>query len=82
MKINDSYEILLKTKVENIDIITKLMEAFDNLANVRSNKINKGIVKVLTTISYLEDVKSIINKMIDYGIDLEIITIRQWEGEI
>lgn len=82
MKINDSYEILLKTKVENIDIITKLMEAFDNLANVRSNRINRGIVKVLTTSYYLEDVKSIINKMIDYGIDLEIITVRQWEGEI
>lgn len=79
----NDYEFILKVGKANIDIINKIMEAYEGLGNVRTLDNTKGIIKILTLSRYESDIESVLNKIEDcFKINIEILSKGVWQGEI
>lgn len=75
-----SWEYIVKTKKENIDIINKITEAYEGLAIIRTLNANEGMIKILSLSCNLIYVDRMIDKLKRYGIELEILDKREWLG--
>lgn len=79
----NDYEFILKVGKANIDIINKIVEAYEGLGNVRTLDNTKGIIKILTLSKYEIDIETVLNKIKDcFKIDIEILSKGVWKGEI
>lgn len=77
-----SYEILVKTNRKDIDIINKIIEAFEGIATVRISSKEDEILRIITTYDYILDIKKILKLIEEYGVNLKIIEEKEWEGRL
>lgn len=77
------YEYILRVGRENIDIVNKITEAYEGIGNVRTMDNVDGIVKILTNLHFLNDIDEMLEKIYRvYGIKIDIIDKREWQGVI
>lgn len=77
------YEYILKVGRENIDLLNKITEAYEGIGNVRTLDNKEGIIKILTISYFLSDVEQMIKKIEKvFGITIEIISKKEWQGVI
>lgn len=77
------YEYILKVGRENIDLLNKITEAYEGIGNVRTLDNKEGIIKILTISYFLYDVEQMIKKIEKvFGIKIEIISKKEWQGVI
>lgn len=77
------YEYIIKVEKKDIDIMNKVIEAYEGIGNIRTISAEKGIVKILTNKYFLSDIDEALNKIKRiFKIDFEIISDNNWKGEV
>lgn len=74
-----SYEYILEVGRNNIDFVNKIIEAHEGIGVLKTIDRQKGIVSIITTDSYILDVKKLIENLINYGIEIKYIQ-GIWKG--
>ena len=77
-----SYEFIVKSRKEDIDFINKVIEAYEGLGVVRTTNAKEGMLTIISTDSFKDDLRDII---IDLGKNHVVATIleeRYWQGEL
>ena len=75
-----SWEYIIQTKKENIDIINKDIESYDGLGNVRTLDNQSGLIKILTNSYLLDDMDKAIETLKQKNIEMEVLEKREWLG--
>lgn len=75
-----SYEYILEVGRNNIDFVNKIIEAHEGIGVLKTIDRQKGIVSIITTDSYILDVKKLIENLINYGIEIKYIQEGIWKG--
>lgn len=75
-----SWEYIIQTKRSDIDYINKIFEACEDLGNVRTLDSHAGLVKIITSIYFLDDVDRLLLRLQREGIMIEILEKREWLG--
>lgn len=77
------YEYILKIEKKDIDLINKITEAYEGLANVRTLDSKIAYVRLLTNIYFIEDIQKMFNKLREvYDMKIEILSEGSWKGEV
>lgn len=77
------YEYIVKLDRKNIDIMNKITEAYEGIGNIRTLDSNIALVKILTNSYFLEDINLMLDKIREaFNIDIEVISVKKWSGEI
>lgn len=75
-----SWEYIIQTKREHIDFINKIIEAYEGIGNVRTLDKKNGLIKIITNSFFLEQIDAVIKRLIEKGINIEIVEKREWLG--
>lgn len=75
-----SWEYIIQTRREHIDFINKIIEAYDGFGNVRTLDNAKGLIKIITSSYFLEDMDMIIEGLRSHDVHMEILEKREWLG--
>ncbi|BBM36187.1 hypothetical protein JCM16774_1119 [Pseudoleptotrichia goodfellowii] len=75
-----SWEYIIQTKREHIDFINKIVEAYEDVGNVRTLDNRNGLIKIITNSFFLDDIDNIIERLRKKDIFIEIIEKREWLG--
>ncbi|VWL85320.1 DUF4911 domain-containing protein [Oceanivirga miroungae] len=77
------YEYIIKIDRKDIDIMNKITEAYEGIGNIRTLSASEGLVKILTNKYFLNDVDLMLEKIRKvFKINVEVLSIKKWEGEI
>lgn len=75
-----SYEFLLKSRVEDIDFINKIMEAYEGIGVVRTLNPREGLLSVVLTEDFKDFVREVLEDLSKKWVQLEIISEGPWRG--
>ena len=75
-----SWEYIIQTKRSDIDFINKIFEACEDLGNVRTLDSHSCLIKIITSIYFLDDFDRLLSKLQREGIMIEILEKREWLG--
>ncbi len=75
-----SWEYIIQSRREDIDFINKVIEACEDIGNVRTLDNKTGLLKIITTSYFLSDVDTVLEKLKNSGIQIEIVDKREWLG--
>ena len=75
-----SWEYIIQTNKSDIDFINKVFEACEDLGNVRTLDSKKGLIKIITTVYFLDYIDRLLCKLEQNGILIEILERREWLG--
>ncbi len=75
-----SYEFLIKSRKEDIDFINKIIEAYEGLGVVRTTNPKEGLLTIITTDDFKDDLREIILDLGKNYIVADILEERPWQG--
>ena len=75
-----SWEYIIQTKKEHIDFINKIVEAYEGVGNVRTLDNQDGLIKIITNSYLIDEMESIIKKLREKKIKIDILEKREWLG--
>ena len=56
----ESYEFIVKSRKEDIDFINKIIEAYEGLGVVRTTNAKEGLLTIITTDNFKDDLRDVI----------------------
>lgn len=75
------FEYTVKVNKQDIDILNKITEAYEGLANIRTIDAKEGIVKILTNSYFIKDVDMMIDKIERvFNIKISVLKKEEWKG--
>ena len=75
-----SWEYIIQTKREHIDFINKIVEAYEGVENVRTLDNQNGLIKIITNSYLINEMDSIIERLREKEIKIDILEKREWLG--
>ncbi len=75
-----SWEYIIQTKREHIDFINKIVEAYEGVGNVRTLDNQNGLIKIITNSYLINEMDSIIERLREKEIKIDILEKREWLG--
>lgn len=75
-----SYEFLIQSRREDIDFINKIIEAYEGLGVVRTISAEKGLVNIITTYDFKEQLREVIIDLGKNWVVAEILEEKPWTG--
>lgn len=77
-----SYEFLLRSKVEDIDFINKIMEAYEGVGVVRTLDSKTGLLSIVLTEDFKDFVREMLEDLGKKWVSLEILSEGTWSGRL
>ncbi|RXZ69204.1 DUF4911 domain-containing protein [Fusobacterium necrophorum] len=77
-----SYEFLLRSKVEDIDFINKIMEAYEGVGVVRTLDSKTGLLSIVLTEDFKDFVREMLEDLGKNWVSLEILSEGAWSGRL
>ena len=75
-----SYEFLIQSRREDIDFINKIIEAYEGVGVVRTISAEQGILNIITTYDYKDQLRFILEDLNGEWVKAEIIEEKPWSG--
>lgn len=75
-----SYEFLIQSRREDIDFINKIIEAYEGVGVVRTISAEKGILNIITTYDFKDQLRFILEDLNGEWVKAEIIEEKPWSG--
>ncbi|MGL4569215.1 MAG: DUF4911 domain-containing protein [Fusobacteriaceae bacterium] len=75
-----SYEFLIQSRKEDIDFINKIIEAYEGVGVVRTISAEKGILNIITTYDFKDQLRYILEDLGKNWVVAEIIEEKPWTG--
>lgn len=76
----DSYEYVLEVGRNNIDFVNKIIEAHEGIGVLKTLDRQKGIVSIISTDFFTEQIKELLENLEKYGIEIKYIQEGKWRG--
>ena len=77
-----SYEFIIQSKKEDIDLINKIVEAYEGAGVVRTLDSTNGIISVISTDDYKDMMREVLIDLGNRWVDLKIIEEGAWKGTL
>ncbi len=77
-----SYEFLLRTRVEDIDFINKIIEAYEGVGVVRTLDAKTGLLSIVLTEDFKDFVREILEDLRSKWVSFEILSEGAWSGRL
>lgn len=77
-----SYEFLLKSRIEDIDFINKIMEAYEGAGVLRTLNPREGLLSLVLTEDFKDFAREILEDLGNKWVHLEIISEGPWKGTL
>lgn len=78
----ESYEFIVKSRKEDIDFINKIIEAYEGLGVVRTTNAKEGLLTIITTDNFKDDLRDVIVDLGKNYIVAEILEEGSWKGKL
>lgn len=78
----ESYEFIVKSKREDIDFINKIIEAYEGLGVVRTTNPKEGLLTIITTNDFKDELKKIILDLGNKYVVAKILEEGKWKGQL
>lgn len=78
----ESYEFIVKSRREDIDFINKIIEAYEGLGVVRTTNAKEGLLTIITTDNFKDDLRDIILDLGKNYVVAEILEEGKWKGKL
>ncbi len=78
----ESYEFIVKSRREDIDFINKIIEAYEGLGVVRTTNAKEGLLTIITTNNFKDDLRNIILDLGKNYVVAEILEEGSWKGKL
>ncbi|NME36594.1 MULTISPECIES: DUF4911 domain-containing protein [Fusobacterium] len=78
----ESYEFVVKSRREDIDFINKIIEAYEGLGVVRTTNPKEGLLTIITTDDFKDELKKIILDLGNKYVVAEILEEGKWKGQL
>ena len=75
-----SWEYIIQTKREHLDFINKIVESYEGVGNVRTLDNQNGLIKIITNSYLINEMDSIIERLREKEIKIDILEKREWLG--
>ena len=77
-----SYEFLLRSKIEDIGFINKIMEAYEGAGVVRTLDAKTGLVSIVLTEDFKDFVREILEDLRNRWVSFELLSEGPWSGRL
>lgn len=78
----ESYEFIVKSRKEDIDFINKIVEAYEGLGVVRTTNAKEGLLTIITTDNFKDDLRDVIVDLGKNYVVAEILEEGSWKGKL
>lgn len=78
----ESYEFIVKSRKEDIDFINKIIEAYEGLGVVRTTNAKEGLLTIVTTDNFKDDLRDVIVDLGKNYVVAEILEEGSWKGKL
>lgn len=78
----ESYEFIVKSRKEDIDFINKIIEAYEGLGVVRTTNPKEGLLTIITTDNFKDDLRKIIVDLGKNYVVADILEEGSWKGKL
>ena len=78
----ESYEFIVKSRKEDIDFINKIIEAYEGLGVVRTTNAKEGLLTIITTDNFKDDLRDVIVDLGKNYVVAEILEEGSWTGKL
>ena len=78
----ESYEFIVKSRKEDIDFINKIIEAYEGLGVVRTTNAKEGLLTIITTDNFKDDLRDVIVDLGKNYVVAEILEEGSWKGKL
>lgn len=78
----ESYEFIVKSRREDIDFINKIIEAYEGLGVVRTTNAKEGLLTIITTSNFKDELRDIILDLGKNYVVAEILEEGRWKGKL
>ena len=75
-----SYEFKIQSRKEDIDFINKIIEAYEGLGVVRTTNAKEGLLTIITTDNFKDDLRDVIVDLGKNYVKAEILEEGPWKG--
>lgn len=78
----ESYEFIVKSRKGDIDFINKIIEAYEGLGVVRTTNAKEGLLTIITTDNFKDDLRDVIVDLGKNYVVAEILEEGSWKGKL
>ena len=78
----ESYEFIVKSRKEDIDFINKIIVAYEWLGVVRTTNAKEGLLTIITTDNFKDDLRDVIVDLGKNYVVAEILEEGSWKGKL
>lgn len=78
----ESYEFIVKSRKEDIDFINKIIEAYEGLGVVRTTNAKEGLLTIITTDNFKDDLRDVIVDLGKNYVVADILEEGSWKGKL